>query len=312
MLTQYDEYPVHQSPYPFSQIPSTDISWDDGYFQAVWSVEHRIYLTMSMRINANTDIIGGSVILSFNEKQYAIRLSRVWRPDCDTRIGPLRFRFVEPFKHLLLTLDANDSPLSFELNWRGVAPPFLEDHHLQVWRGRRITDQSRYVQVGAPDGWIQIGERTFEVTPDKWGGSRDHSWGLYESRRPLADLREFLPPGKPPSERALRFWTMFKFDTYSGFFSIREDKYGVCRDFPNEMDGKSFEGLLNYGWEGKEIQLSSARHEIVFKEGTRIPIRGKVSLKDVDGNSWFQEFEICTTPFVMAASGRSIGGWSDG
>ena len=31
-LTRYDEYPVHATPYPMSYVPSTDLSWDDGYY----------------------------------------------------------------------------------------------------------------------------------------------------------------------------------------------------------------------------------------------------------------------------------------
>ena len=30
-LSKYDDYPVHQSPYPVSHTPSTDFSFDEGY-----------------------------------------------------------------------------------------------------------------------------------------------------------------------------------------------------------------------------------------------------------------------------------------
>ena len=36
MLSQYDEYPVHQAPRPFAHIPSTDYSWDEGYYFGVF------------------------------------------------------------------------------------------------------------------------------------------------------------------------------------------------------------------------------------------------------------------------------------
>ena len=44
MLTPYDEYPVHQSPYPFSYIPSTDYNWDEGYYVGVFSAAERVFL----------------------------------------------------------------------------------------------------------------------------------------------------------------------------------------------------------------------------------------------------------------------------
>ena len=49
MLTQYDEYPVHQSPYTFSEIPSTDYNWDDGYFFGIYNAEEQIFLYTGMR-----------------------------------------------------------------------------------------------------------------------------------------------------------------------------------------------------------------------------------------------------------------------
>ena len=59
MLTQYDEYPVHQSPYPFSEIPSTDFAWCDGYFFGLYSAAEEVFFFSGMRVSPNTDMIGG-------------------------------------------------------------------------------------------------------------------------------------------------------------------------------------------------------------------------------------------------------------
>jgi hypothetical protein len=267
---------------------------------------------MRMRVNPNTDVLGGSVNLTVDGRQHTVRLSRVWRPDCETRVGPLRFAFLEPFKDLHLTMAPNASPVAFDLHWRGVAPAFLEDHHHLTWRGRVLCDQSRYVQVGSPEGWIEVEGARLEVDPVTWCGARDHSWGLYEQIRPLAGLAEHLPPAKPPSERALRFWTLFRLPRYAGFFSFREDKDGVCRDFANDMDGKGFEGAIDQGWEGPRLGLVSARHELTFKPGTRVLTGGRVWVTDAEGGEWLQEIEVATPPSLLSVTGRSPGSWSDG
>jgi hypothetical protein len=44
MLSKYDEYPVHQSAHPFSRIPSTDLSWDQGYYFGVFNAEQQVFL----------------------------------------------------------------------------------------------------------------------------------------------------------------------------------------------------------------------------------------------------------------------------
>ena len=139
-----------------------------------------------------------------------MRFKRPWRPDCDTYIGPYRYDFVEPFREIHLTLDANPSDLRFDLRWLATAPAYQEAHHLATTRGRRTTDQTRYTQSGTADGWIELDGRRFEVTPRPWWASRDHSWGLYFERLPLAPAVTFCRPRSSPAvRRALRFWTVF-------------------------------------------------------------------------------------------------------
>ena len=59
VLTRYDEFPVHQSPYPFSVVPVTDYSFDDGYYFGVFSADEGVFLFQGMRVNPNNDMIGG-------------------------------------------------------------------------------------------------------------------------------------------------------------------------------------------------------------------------------------------------------------
>src|SRR5215470_773619 len=143
MLSQYDEYPIHQASRPFAHIPATDYSWDDGYYFGAFSADERVFLLTGMRVNPNADMIGGYAIINVAGRQYSVRLSRCWRRQMDTRIGPLAYRFVEPLRVIRLTLEPNDSALSFDLMWSGVAPAFEEDHHYAETRGRATTDKTR-------------------------------------------------------------------------------------------------------------------------------------------------------------------------
>ena len=51
MLTPYDEFPVHQVPYPFSYVPSTDYNWDEGYWFGVFNPDEKVFMGIYMRIN---------------------------------------------------------------------------------------------------------------------------------------------------------------------------------------------------------------------------------------------------------------------
>ena len=125
VLTPYDEFPVHQSPYPFSVVPITDYSFDDGYYFGVFSAEEEVFLFQGLRVNPNNDMVGGYAGLNVGGRQYTVRFSaRGGRSRHSAR--PVPVRVVEPFQEVRLTLDANDSRLSFDLTWLATAPAFEE------------------------------------------------------------------------------------------------------------------------------------------------------------------------------------------
>lgn len=311
-LTKYDEYPVHQSAHPFSRIPSTDLSWDEGYYFGVFNAEQKVFLLTGLRVNPNADMVGGYAVINIAGRQYTVRLSRCWRQQVDTVIGPLSIEFVEPLKTIRLRLDANDSALSFDLTWTGIAPATLEAHHYAETRGRVTTDQTRYSQPGEASGFIQLGEQRFEVTPQHWAANRDHSWGLYADRKPLGGFDQWLPPRAAAEiRRAMRFWIVFRAGGYSGFYHIHESETGAQVRM-NDVFGAPFEGQLFQGWDKPAIKLRSASHTLRFRLGTRIFDGGQIALHDEQGQVWTQHIEVASPPWVPQTMGYTAGSWKDG
>jgi hypothetical protein len=312
MLSKYDEFPVHQVSRPFAHIPSTDYSWDEGYYFGVFNADEKVFLMTGMRINPNADMIGGYVVLNVAGRQYTVRFSRCWRRQIDTEIGPLSYEFIEPLKSIRLKLDANDSALSFDIVWSGIAPAFEEDHHVAETRGRITTDQTRYVQAGVASGFIQFEGKRYELTPEKWGGSRDHSWGLYADRKPLGGHSEWLPPRQAQGiPRALHIWTLFQAGDWSGFYHLHESPTGEQVKM-NDVFATPFEGRLYQGWNGPVVCLAAARHELRFQPGTRIFTGGTIHLRDDQDRAWTQHFEVASPPWVPQTTGYQPGSWKDG
>lgn len=312
MLTPYDEFPVHQAAHPFSHIPSTDYSWDDGYYFGVMSPDDGVFLATGLRVNPNSDMVGGYALLNIRGRQFTLRFNRAWRPDFSLEIGPYSIEFVEPLKRIRLRLDPNDSGLSFDLLWEGTSAPYLEGHHYSENRGRRTTEQSRYSQPGVGSGHIQLGDIRYDVMPDRWTGTRDHSWGLYAARAPLAPDPELLPPKQAAGPaRAMRFWNVFKAGDYSGFYHLHETADGEQVKM-NDVFGTPFEGKLFRGWDDETIELISGRHELSFQEGTRILSAATIHLTDSDQRSWRAEIAIAAPPWVVQTMGYTAGSWKDG
>jgi hypothetical protein len=313
MLTPYDEFPVHQAPYPFSHVPSTDYSWDDGYYFGAFSADDGVFLATGARINPNTDMIGGYVLLNVRGHQRTLRFNRTWRRNFLVEIGPWKVEFVEPMKRIRLTLAPNDSGISYDLMWEGTAPAFEEEHHIATNRGRRVTDQTRYSQPGHATGWIEQDGKRWEVTPDRWSGARDHSWGLYAERPPLAPPASLLPPRDTSEgpQRAFRFWAVFRTDPFSGFFHLHETADGVqCK--MNDVFGTPFGGHIFKGWEGAPIELAGGRHELTFKPGTGIMESATITLQDHAGGEWKLLFEVAAPPWIVQTMGYHPGSWKDG
>lgn len=310
-LTPYDEFPVHQAPYPVSYVPSTDYAWDEGYFYAVYSADAQLIMITGMRINPNADVLGAHVGINLRGRQRTARLSRLWRQHWYTEIGPLRYDVIEPYRNIRLTLGENEAGFSFELNWLGLGPAFLSSHHLATVRGRRTTDQTRYNQTGVAQGWIQIDGERFEVTPDSWGACRDHSWGIYEARPPLVPDAKWLPP-KPMEgpQRALRFSMFFAAGEHSGHFHLHEDEEGR-QVATNDAFGIPFEGGVDRGFEHRTYFVECT-HDLEFVPGTRSVRRGVLRLRDEHGSPWTIEFDVAWPAAAVLQCGYHQGSWRDG
>jgi hypothetical protein len=312
MLTPYDEFPVHQAPHPFSHIPSTDYGWDDGHFFGVFNPAQKVFLATGLRVNPNTDMIGGYALLNVGGTQTTVRFNRCWRRNFNLQIGPHRIDIVEPLRALRLQLGGNDSGLTFQLLWEAVSPPVLEDHHTAQNRGRRSTDQTRYTQAGKVTGWINLRGKRWEVEPEHWTGTRDHSWGLYADRAPLAPAPSLLPPRQDSGpKRALRIWTIFRTEPYSGFYHLHETADGIQTRM-NDVFGTPFAGAISRGFEQEPLELRSGSHELEMVAGTSLLKRAQLHLEDRNGGRWRQVFEVSSPPWFPQTLGYHPGSWKDG
>jgi len=312
-LTPMDEYPFHATPYPMSYVPSSDPAWDDGYYFLAYDLETGASLWTGMRVAPNSNIIGGYANSNIRGVQRALRLSRIWRDDFSVAIGPLRFEFVEPLKAIRLICEENESQISFDIMWQGLSPCHLAMHHRAVRAGRFTTDQSRYHQVGRCTGWMEVAGQRFDMTGARpWGGSRDRSWGIYESRPPFAPEPRWLPPVPAPEiPRALRFSCFLEAEDLSSYFHFHEGPDGQ-RVVLNDAFGVPFEGSVDFGWDGGKVELVDYDHRLRWRPGTRSVTDGTVTLRDAQGGSWTVEFDCPHPPHVLGQIGYHVGAWHDG
>jgi hypothetical protein len=313
VLTPYDEFPVHTTPYPVSHIPSTDPAWDNGYYFLAYDLETGIALWNGIRITPNSNVVGAHTSFNVRGVQRTLRLSRIWRDDYSLSVGPLRFEVVEPLKCIRMVLEPNESGMSYDVLWTGLAPPHLAGHHRAIHNGRYTTDQSRYHQVGTATGWLELDGRRYDMPESApWGGSRDHSWGVYEGRPPIAAESKWYPPvAKPEIPRALRFSLFLEGEDMSSYFHFHEGPEGERVHF-NDAFGIPLEGWINFGWQGQVLEIVDYRHQLRWRPGTRSVTDGTVWLTDEKGGEWRLDLEVTLPPHVLGQVGYHIGAWRDG
>ena len=324
MLTRYDEYPIHQAVRPFSEIPSSDYAWSDGYYFAVYNPERKIKLFWCLRVHPNSDVVHAWGGIAHNDRQRTVRFSRAWRPECDTVIGPFDIDFIEAFKRIRLSLEPNESGYCYDLEWLGIAPPHEEDRRIFSENGRRVTDQLRYLQEGTARGWFGLDGERIEIRPEGgWGAFRDHSWGIYFTSPPIKPDEKWFSPAMrtrsfepnahlEPSRLAFMTWNNIKTEAFSGAYWVYEDEKGVTQPVWSSPQAMQVGGIVDFGWDGPRVHIIDVQHDYRFKEGTRLFAGGTTTLTDQQGGRWVNEYEIGGAPWLFYPCGPWRGAWKDG
>jgi hypothetical protein len=69
-----------------------------------------------------------------------------------------------------------------DVRFEGAMPAFEEPRQYIRKYGRTLFDTMRFAQTDYWMGWLRVGDERFEVTPDRWCGTRDRSWGIRPAR----------------------------------------------------------------------------------------------------------------------------------
>ena len=154
-------------------------------------------------------------------------------------------------------------------------------------------DSSRFAQIGTWRGTLQVGGETFQVTPDRWKGVRDRSWGV----RPVG---EPVPPGigvkVQRSHGFFHHWMPMQFDDYMLKVFFEEDADGTRLIEETAL-------VYNLGIDKENVTLGPASYDITYKSGTREIEKAVITVPRPSGG----EIRVTNTPlrtvYLAAGSG---------
>jgi hypothetical protein len=258
-----DDFLAHQTPETFDHVYSGDRNFYDRYYFNCHGCNDEIFLITGMGQYPNLGVTDAFVAISHGEMHSVVRASRELGSDrLDTTVGPLGVVVLEGLKKLRVWCEPNDWDLEFDLSFDGFAPALEEPVTLRR-TGNRLTEHTtRFAQVGNYTGFIRVGDRKWDVTPDSWKGARDHSWGVRPNvgeNEPVGIKAKYAPQGEFGH---FHNWIPMQFDDFMIKVFIAEDAKG------NRLLEEAVK-VPRFGVDEPVVHLGSPKHDFTYKSGTR-------------------------------------------
>ena len=270
-LSPFDEFLAHQTSDTFDHVATSDRNFYDRYYFNMHASSDELFVIIGLGQYPNLGVTDAFITVSVGHEQHTVRASRELGSDrLDTSVGPLSVEVLQGLQRLRLRCEPNEWGIEADLVFDGVVAALEEPRTFIRRYGRVIQDVSRYAQVGVWEGRLTVAGRTFEVTPDRWKGARDRSWGV-------------RPVGEPeaPGIRARQ----------------QQDGYGFRHDWlPMQFDDHMVKIQIDQDADGDRLVEESAR---VWNLGTDAPVehlgRPEVAIDYLPGTREMRGATVTTT-----------------
>lgn len=307
MLTAYDENFCHQTTTTFDHVSDTSEYWRENQWACLYDETGEIFISAVFGVSPNRNVMDGSAQLTLNGKtQYTVRASRELRPNnADITVGPLAYEVIEGLHSVRWVLGENDQGISWDIVFESTMPPREEQPQFARSRGRVTENMCRWAQTGRVKGWVKVEGKTYQITPDKWIGHRDRSWGVrWHPNFNYAEAQ--LQPPEP--FRGLTFdWNTFQFKDW-WLLSQRRELFNGQR--------AHFSGGITYAYDLNKpaTNLIDEKVEFELEPGTKQLKRGRIIYTTDMRDEIVIDFKVITTIYIHAAGywpykGFKLGAW---
>lgn len=285
MLSGWDDYPVHQVAETIRHAGTSDRNFYDRYYFNLHGSSDELFLVLGMGQYPNLGVQDAFACVRRGDRHRVVRASRALGDRMENQVGPFRIEVLEPLKRLRFILEPTEHGLSCDLVWTGHIPAFLEPRQYIRKYGRVLFDTQRFAQTGFWEGSLTVGDETFAITPDRWQGTRDRSWGV----RPVGEAEH---PGIRQGEGQMTgMWN---------YAPMQFKDYAILYILQEEPDGKrpmeeAFRIWVDPAREPEWLGRPECEHTLV--PGTRmIEAPSKISFPHAPGGG----FDVSVTPLTHA------------
>jgi hypothetical protein len=282
MITNFDDYCIHQTAAPVAQPAQSDRNFYDRYWFNGMDAEGTYIFEVGFGLYPNRRIMDGHFSVAIGGKQYAFHGSRrAPKERGETRVGPLQVEVVEPMRQLRVVLAANEHNIECDLLFTAASVPHEEPANVMFDDGHLIMHNSRFTQMGYWQGYFAVDGERYEV--NRALGTRDKSWGV----RPVGEPQGGAPGLLSGDPGVYWCWNPINFGdvcTQMGTFEDRDGKPTQVSadllplyDNPDDIPRGEDPGL---------VEMVEVSHSIEWVRGTRWPAAAELHMVDKQGNNY--------------------------
>ena len=257
MITWGDDYPVHQSPEPIAYVGASR-NFYDRYFFNGYDLETDVFFSAALGVYPYVNVMDAAFSLIIDGTQHNLLTSKSMHMErMDTRVGPIAVEVQEPLHRHRLVVDAPEHDLKADLVMTSRVVVQEEPRFTRRVGSQLIMDSTRLTQNGDWAGEIEFRGRKIVVTPERWRGTRDRSWGV----RGIGAADSQPNPEAGAGFQFYWLWAPINWDDGASFYHLNDDEHGR----PWNTHGV-FAPLRG---EGEPEPMASVSSEIDFISGTR-------------------------------------------
>ncbi len=286
MLSKMDDYPIHQISDVVRHVATSDRNFYDRYYFNMHKCDDEIFVVFGMGQYPALGVQDAFLLVRHGNSHRVIRSSKEIDDRADISVGPLKVEVLEGLRRLRVSVEPNEWGIELDAVWQGEHAPILEPRHYIRRRGRTLFDTMRFAQLGTWDGTLKVGDKAWAITPDKWIGSRDRSWGI----RPVGEAEPAgIHQGTPSMEGMWNYFPVM-FKEFALLYLVNEDNDG--NRTIDEAVRIWKDGTREPEWLGRPEHDHDFTMAAPFKADIR---QGRVRFPDAPGGP----LELIGTPFLQ-------------
>lgn len=208
MITEWDDYPVHQTPMPVAHTASGDPAVYERYWFSAFDLDATTAIGIGLSLYPNLGVIDAAFSVSRHGRQSSVFASAAMDGRV-TRVGPLSVEVLEPLAMLRVVAQPHDG-LGGELVFRAVAGPVEEPRTIRTSGARTVSDRTRLVQFGTAEGRLTLDGEDVALDRGRWRSVRDRSWGIRATHGSAAG--RVGPAAASPPGSSWFVWSVLHFD----------------------------------------------------------------------------------------------------